>query len=113
MGTGYNISFDRTCYDITYNATGIEVPQGTYLFNVTIFVEAGVSGLIYLLSEVEFVFANTFTNYELIYHWQPSPQVTMYTRVIVSGQTGPNSNMNLQTNTEYGGQLFVVLVTNF
>lgn len=48
MGSGYNLQLDRTCYDISYATESDAVESGTELFNITIFVEDGITGLFVL-----------------------------------------------------------------
>ena len=48
MGSGYDVRLDRTCYDISYATESDAVEPGTELFNITIFVEDGITGLFVL-----------------------------------------------------------------
>ena len=48
MGSGYDVQLDRTCYDISYATESDRVNPGTFLFNITIFVEAGIAGTVFL-----------------------------------------------------------------
>ena len=48
MGSNYTVRLDRTCYDISYATESSGVDSGTVLFNITIFVEAGVTGTVLL-----------------------------------------------------------------
>ena len=48
MGSNYTLQLDRTCYNISYATESDGVEPGTVLFNITIFVEARVTGTVLL-----------------------------------------------------------------
>ena len=48
MESGYNVQLDRTCYDISYATESDRVNPGTFLFNITIFAEADITGTVFL-----------------------------------------------------------------
>lgn len=48
MRSGFTITLDKTCYNVTYYTENMHIEPGTLLFNVTIFVEDGVTGIVFI-----------------------------------------------------------------
>ena len=93
MGSGYTLQLDRTCYNISYATESDEVVPGTYLFNITIFVEAEVTGMIFLaLPDPEIALEGIGGSAHSIAITGSSQSVTTHSFNIVAGTSreGPN-----------------------
>lgn len=48
MRSGFTITLDKTCYNVTYYTENMYIEPGTLLFSVTIFVEDGITGTVFI-----------------------------------------------------------------
>ena len=94
MGSGYNLQLDRTCYNINYTTESDEVVPGTYLFNITIFVEAGVTGTVLLgVPNSEIALEGIGGSAHSITITSPSQNVTTYNFSIAAGTDRGGNNL--------------------
>ena len=97
MGSNYTVRLDRTCYDISYATESDEVVPGTYLFNITIFIEAGVTGTVLLgVPDSEIALEGISGSAHFITIASSSQSVTIHSFNIVAGTSreGPNLVIN-------------------
>ena len=93
MGSGYNVRLDRTCYNISYATESDEVEPGTELFNITIFVEDGITGLIALGVPDSEIGLKGIGGSAHVFSISSSSSVTTYTFNIVAGNDRDENNL--------------------
>ena len=96
MGSDYDVQLDRTCYDISYATESDAVEPGTELFNITIFVEDGITGLIVLgVPDSQIGLKDIGGSAHSIIITSPLPSVTTYNFTIVAGTSIGETNLLL------------------
>ena len=96
MGSGYNVRLDRTCYDISYATESDVVEPGTELFDIKIFVEDGITGLIVLgVPDSEIGLKGIGGSAHSIIITSPLQSVTTYNFSIVAGTSIGETNLLL------------------
>ena len=94
MESGYNVQLDRTCYNINYATESDGVEPGTVLFNITIFVEDRVTGIVLLaLPDSEIGLEGIGGSAHSIIITNPLQSVATYSFNIVAGTTREGTNL--------------------
>ena len=116
MGSGYILRFNQTEYSRTLYTEFDEVPLGTFLFGVKIFIEANAllpgPNFFFLVSDVEFRFESDNSNTESTTLIGPNNDVITYNTTLVSG-TPAGSNVGLNAGADYTITLFANILNLF
>ena len=95
MRSGFTITLDKTCYNVTYYTENMHIEPGTLLFNVTIFVEDGVTGIVLIaVPETEIGFAHISGSAHVI--------------AITNSQNTKIITMGIVSGTQIGGEKLTV-----
>ena len=114
VGSGYIIRFNQTEYSRTLYTEFDELPLGSFLFGVKVFIEENAlnsgANFFFLVSDVQFRFQSDNSNTEQDVIFGPNSNLITYNTTLVSG-TIPGSSNGLRAGEHYTSNLHARLNT--